>query len=179
MPVPAVPATYTVGQKLTAASLNSIVTDLTYGFNGKPLAILTQTVAQSIPASAWTAITLDSTTLDRDGGHSNSTNNSRYTCQTAGYYTIFALGSFATSVTTGRRLIGIRQNNTGTAAPSAVRNDSVWVGNPQSISCSCLIYLAVGDWVEVLLYQDTGGAVNTDVTDLQTRGRMNLIFESQ
>lgn len=83
------PRTWTVGELLTAAKLN---TDLRDGLNfllSKPFAILGKTANQTI-ASGSAMVSWDSETIDRDGGHSTSTNNSRYISQTAGWYQVVA-----------------------------------------------------------------------------------------
>ncbi|WP_084963761.1 hypothetical protein [Thermoactinospora rubra] len=82
------PRTWTVGELVTAAKMNA---DLRDGLNfllAPPLAALRKSVNQLIPQTSPTEVTWDVEDIDRDGGHSNVTNPSRYTAQTAGWYQV-------------------------------------------------------------------------------------------
>ena len=78
------PRTWGATEAVTAAKLNTDVRD---GYNfllATPRAVMRKTANQSIPNATLTAVTWDLEDVDTDGGHSNVTNNSRYTAQTAG-----------------------------------------------------------------------------------------------
>lgn len=118
---------------------------------------VTHDAVQSIPNGTFTILTFNSERYDTDNIHDNSTNNSRLTCKTAGKYYIAILVAFATNAT-GRRFCQIRLNGTTVIADVRVGMDSA---NSWSASTSCVYDLAVNDYVEAGVYQDSGDALNT------------------
>lgn len=157
--------TWVAGEIVTAAYLNTNVRDAGNFFLAVPLAVLRQTVAQSIPNSTFTAFLFDTEDIDRDNGHSTVTNTSRYTAQTAGWYTVQGSVNFAVS-TTGQRTIVLRPN--GGAATTYKNKQQVpmtgTVGSGSLVTVSTFFF-NVGDYVEVLGWQNTGGALNSYITD--------------
>ncbi|MEV4173974.1 hypothetical protein [Nonomuraea sp. NPDC049709] len=154
-----VPRTWTVGELLTAAKLNA---DLRNGLNfllsGKPLASLAKTTNQSVPNSTFTVVTWNSEIIDRDGGHDNATNNSRYTSQTAGWYRVVAHLVWNANFTAK-----IRQTNFVRSAAQAYFLTSGFGdadGNNGSSTAVGLIFLSVGDYLEVHGNQASGAALD-------------------
>jgi hypothetical protein len=84
-----IPYQWSVGDVGSAALLDAqLYSGLTFLLN-PPLATLTVTTPQAgiaTGAAPSTAIAFDTTVTDTYGGHSNVTNNSRYTAQVAGTY---------------------------------------------------------------------------------------------
>jgi hypothetical protein len=130
---------------------------------GLPLCFAYQTVSQSLASGTWTSISLDSTgaSLDTDGGHSNITNNSRYTCQVPGTYWAFG------SVTHGN-------NTTGARSARIAKNGTVLLGSESYatqggglLGATAFAYipvlLSVGDYIELQGFQNSGGALSTIV----------------
>lgn len=154
--VPA-PRTWTVGELLTAAKMNTDVRDgLNFLISGKPIAILGRNSSQSIPNNAGTAVGWDLETVDRDGAHSTSTNNSRYTAQTAGWYRLQGSVQW-TANATGIREIGFVVNaaiqlHTITGVGSSVAN--------HSLLNEGMALLAVNDYIELSVFQSSGGALS-------------------
>jgi hypothetical protein len=117
--------------------------------------------AQSIPNTTLTALAFNSERYDTDGLHDTVTNNSRLTCTRAGIYLITGSLAYGTAAA-GVRQSYIRLNgstllvavNAGVTAGTTVAA----VHNPTT-----LYQLAVGDYVELVAYQDTGGALNVNV----------------
>jgi hypothetical protein len=113
---------------------------------------------QSITNATNTLLTFDSENFDTNTYHSTSTNTSRITIPAgkAGYYNLQAVVAFAAG-SVGLRQIAFFKNgvifNYGvqSAATSASENIS---------SASYLISLAESDYVEVYVYQTSGGALN-------------------
>jgi hypothetical protein len=125
----------------------------------KPMAVVYQGSAQSFTSSSGAAVTFDSTTTDTYGGHSNSTNNSRYTAQVTGWYWVVGTVTWA-NVAGGNRNVSINKNGSGvpqfgTAVPAA--SSLVFPAG----QATALVQLNAGDYVEVVAYQDSGGAVST------------------
>lgn len=112
----------------------------------------------SIPNNSFTALTFDSERFDTDSIHSTVVNTSRLTIQTAGKYIIVGQVRFAAAAG-GRRQIRIFLN--GATIISSVEPNVVADGtaNPKLIATT--IYdLAVGEYVELEAFQDSGGAIN-------------------
>ena len=115
--------------------------------------------AQSIATAAWTALALDSEYIDSDGMHDLVTNNSRLTVINAGTYMLGGSVSFAASAV-GIRGVGVRLNG-GAVYPvqSVIPN----IGAVTHTLACCGIYaLAVGDYLELMAYQSSGGGLNVN-----------------
>jgi len=122
---------------------------------------LTKSGGQSITNNTGTMVTWDTETYDTDAFHSTSTNTSRITIPSgkAGYYSISATGGFSGN-TTGQRYYGLYKNGTlilifGRAAGYSA--DTV-------LSGTAILNLAVGDYIELEAFQNSGGALNFEGT---------------
>lgn len=159
LPVPA-PRTFAVAEVQVAAYLNAIRDALSFLLN-TPLAILNQANAQSIANATPTALAYDGTFLDTYGGHSNSTNNSRYTAQVTGWYFVKA-GTVWASSAAGNRAIQIYKNGVAyTYSWAAVPAAGTF--NDPGVETSALVQLNAGDYVEAWASQNSGGALSTAV----------------
>ena len=158
-----VPSTrlFSAGEIETGAYLNSAITNLGNFMLGKPILQMNQTVAQSIPNTTWTAITFTAEVIDRDNAHSTTVNTSRLTAQTAGWYFISGRVQFAANAT-GQRLSGWTINGTQI---STNRYPTITIASipATALADSRLIYLSVNDYLELVAYQDSGGALNTQI----------------
>lgn len=126
------------------------------GTNGVPRFKGYASTGQSIAtgSGADTAVTLDTESYDSDNGHSTVTNASRYTIQVAGTYLIMATASFPTSAT-GNRKLGLNVN--GANMNGGVFTGPAMAGNSWS-ACVCVEQaLTVGDYVEMVVWQTSGG----------------------
>ncbi|MEU9002586.1 hypothetical protein [Streptomyces sp. NPDC048551] len=142
MPIPA-------GGTITAAVLQLI--------DAKPIAVLQQTVTQSVANGAWAVLTFDTEITDPNGGHSTSSNTSRYTCQYAGWYRVTGRAAFATNATGSR---GARIHKNGSFIQGAA--NLAGAGTLNGISeVSHILSLAVGDYLEVAGGQNSGGSLST------------------
>jgi hypothetical protein len=93
---------------------------------------------------------------DTDTIHDTVTNNTRLTCKTAGYYSITAGGAWETNGT-GSRSIGILLNG---ATPLAYDNRLAPADINARFTVTTVYPLAVNDYVEVAVFQSSGGALN-------------------
>lgn len=166
------PHAWVAGDDATAASLQSLTSALTYilatGVNRKPIAGLRQATPQSIPTATYIDVALDASDLDTDGGHSNISNNTRYTAQTPGYYSLSGTVSYNYAPAGGAQLgaRGARLLVNGfpvlggsgwTAAPPTA--DIVTASTPTRI-----VYLnGTTDYVTLNAWQTSGVAVATFV----------------
>jgi hypothetical protein len=166
---------FTAGEIETGAYLNSAVTNLGNFMLGKPIAQLQQTVAQSIPTAAFTAITFTSEVIDRDNGHNNVTNTSRYTAQTAGWY--FVSGGIKWNASaTGQRISAWYING-------VQLDQNRFNNNGASIQVSAdaqsrLVNLNVNDYIELRGYQDSGAALLTATTGGLELSYMSVVWVS-
>lgn len=156
LPVPN-PRTATAGEFETAAYMNAFRDALNFALN-PPEAVVFQTTVQSLPNSTFAAISFDSTTVDTYGGHSNTTNNTRYTAQVAGWYWCAAQVCYDNTSSTGARQTFLAKN--GTRINTAFQC-SLGTATSQGVSVGQLVQLNVGDYVEVQGWQSSGGALNT------------------
>lgn len=160
--VPA-PPTRAAGTKLTAVIYGSDVRDGVTFLANPPIFKGHQSGAQSIANSTVTALTLDVEDWDTYDGHSTSVNNSRYTAVVAGTYHV--TGSYAAAANaTGIRLVRLAKNGTY-IAPSQMAVPTAGLAIDTNIQVSADVVLAVGDYVEVTVYQTSGGALNTTAAD--------------
>lgn len=160
--VPAPPAR-SAGSRLTAAIYGSDVTDDVTFLTNPPIFQADQSAVQSIPNNAVTALALDVEIVDSYDGHSNVTNNSRYTAVVAGWYLVIGYFGLAASAA-GVRLIRINKN--GSTLPlSQVDMTSPTAAVTAALQAAAFVQLAVGDYVETNVFQTSGGALNTTTTD--------------
>jgi len=126
---------------------------------------------QSCANEAWTTLAFDSEAWDTDTIHDLVTNNSRLTCKTAGKYIITAFAAFAANAT-GQRFFTIKLNGTIYLTQACFQAAAA-----QRTACTIatLYSLAVNDYVEFLIYQNSGGALNTDIVDGTTNFSMARI----
>ena len=121
---------------------------------------LSKSAAQSVSNATWTAISWDLENYDTDAFHDNSTNNTRITIPAgkAGKYLI-ASNLFNPSNSTGSRLIRFQKNGADIYYGDWQRANS---GHSTSTIGSQVLNLAVADYIEVNLFQDSGGGLNVN-----------------
>src|SRR3990172_469536 len=111
---------------------------------------------ESISNATLTAITFDSERYDTDNIHSTSSNTSRLTANHAGKYIISGGMAYASN-STGQRFIGVRLNGATYIDVHEVLNIGA---NNHSVSISTIYHLVINDYVELIAYQTSGGALN-------------------
>lgn len=154
------PRTWTSSEQVTAAKLNADIRDSFNFYKQPPLARLRKSASQSVPNSTSTVVTWDTEVIDRDAGHSNVTNNSRYTAQTAGWYHLRATLMWANNGWhPSWQDLFFRKNG------SAMQNRSVRVAHETFFdaphTAEGYMRLLVGDYVEVLtIILGSSGAVD-------------------
>lgn len=171
----AVPTAPTFVDGLTSASQwNQVRDSINFALN-PPIAKLRQATAQSIPNNTFTTLTFDAEDLDSVDGHDLVTNNSRYTAVYPGWHMISGGCTFAANAT-GRRLVRPQVN--GTAVSGSLAG---MPGNASIIGLTTRtmpVYLNVGDYVEMGVYQDSGAALNTFVTNTEYQPSMAVQWVS-
>jgi hypothetical protein len=170
-----------VGGIATTSEANTYIRDPIQFLLAPPIAELRQTSAQSLTTSTWTSITFGAEDADTDvdgvGGHDNVTNNSRFTARYAGWYEVAGGVAFAFHAT-GVRATRLAVNGsvlTGTQVLlQAVTSGSLYTAVPVRKK---LVYLNVGDYVEVQGFQSSGGALNTEIGS-EAQSTMSLSWKS-
>jgi hypothetical protein len=100
---------------------------------------------QNITNSTWTALNFDSERWDTDNIHNNTTNNTRLTATTAGKYIIIGNASFYNGNVNGEGRL--RLNGT-----TIIAN----YNSARFINITTIYDLAVNDYVEFIVFQNTG-----------------------
>lgn len=125
---------------------------------------VTKSAVQSLSNDTDTISTFNTETFDVDGYHDNSVNNSRLTIPTGktGYFLIVAQNTWAAN-TTGTRNMRIKKNgSTYIAASESPANVSSF---NKADTISSIAYLVATDYVEVEVYQNSGGSLNVNSGD--------------
>jgi hypothetical protein len=116
--------------------------------------------AQSIQTAVLTYLSFNSEYWDTDAIHDTSTYNNRLTCKTAGVYLIIGQVRWAANAT-GQRQVNITLSS-GRSVIAAQHEHGNSASIATNMSVSCIYPLAVNDYVELAVYQDSGG--NLDIT---------------
>lgn len=133
-----------------------------------------QVATQTFTTGVWAAVTLDATDVDTDSGHSNVTNNSRYTAQVSGWYWVVGFCAWTNTNTSHDIFCALYVNGsimlgTGQAVEKTGSDFA-------SVSASSLVFLHVGDYVEVFARQDTGANYVTWTNNVDLTPCMNLVW---
>lgn len=158
MPWLAPPVFATAGNP-TAAALNSLSTDLGW-LHDPPRCGVTRSAALAVATGVNTAVPFDTELWDTDTMHDTVVNTSRITCRSVGLYIATALIPWAVAVASTWRNATIRLNG-GASIGQDDRGSNPAAGSPTSVTLSSLPWpLAVGDFLELVLFQASGGALN-------------------
>lgn len=102
------------------------------------------------------ALPYDSERFDTHNMHDTTTNTSRLTCKTAGLYLLCGGLTFAAN-STGRRRVYIRLNGSTTLAAHEQNASPIY---ETFLDITTLYKLVVGDYVEIVGYQDSGSSLS-------------------
>ncbi|WP_433520151.1 hypothetical protein ACQP2T_63465 (plasmid) [Nonomuraea sp. CA-143628] len=155
------PRTWTSSEQVTAAKLNTDIRDSWNFFKARPFCLLGKTADTSITISTLTAIPWDVELKDSDNGHSNVTNNTRYTAQTAGWYSVRCIAylirfDFSWADLTIRKN-GATQQSRSTLIPTKGSGDFT------VMATAGYVQLAVNDYVEATIIMLSGSSNNGNV----------------
>jgi hypothetical protein len=142
-----------------ASTLEALLLAMSNFQLNRPQFSIYQGVSQTFTTATFAAVTFDSSLVDTYNGHSNSTNNSRYTAQVAGSYLIAGGTGWASNATGGRGGSFYKNGATPIGASTVVGAVSgVLTIAPLT---AALVQLNVGDYVELWGYQSSGGNLAT------------------
>lgn len=159
--VPTIP-TEAAGNPNTAALWNAAIGGTMELQQNQCMCELYQATAQSISSGVSTGMTWDSEELDPYGFHSTTTNPSRITPTTPGRYMVSYSGGFVANAT-GSRGAFLRFNGSvyrggeWFSTGAAVLTDGSYV---RTVYCN-----GATDYFENVVYQSSGAALNTNITD--------------
>lgn len=157
------PKTWASGNVLTASDMNTYVRDNTlylYAQSGlSPSCRVYNNAAISVENDGPVALTFNTERWDTDDMHSTVSNTGRLTCATPGIYHVYGSIRFASN-NTGNRFVSIRKNGSETWASNRVM--AIQQGKVTMVSVATEVLLDTGDYVELLAYQSSGGALNVE-----------------
>lgn len=157
----ATPKSYAVGEVLTASDMNQYQRDNTIALRDPDRARATKASAQSIADSSGTTVDLD--TEDYDHGNlydPSGANPTRITIGEDGTYEVGCSTNWQSN-STGYRFAGVFPNGLADAIASDRRPGL----NQSEQSPSNRVELVAGDYVEMIVSQTSGGALNLRATD--------------
>jgi hypothetical protein len=141
---------------------NATATDLVVYENSAathvPSAKVYKAAGQAIPTATITTLTFDSERYDNAGIHSTASNTSRLTAPKAGVYLIAASVAWASNAT-GERFVQVSINGSPTQRLAGQRSTAS--GGFFENSIAAVHYLKAGDYVEIAVYQTSGGSLAT------------------
>lgn len=156
--VPVMPS-FLAGQKLTATLLNQVGAYATFWAN-PPMFRMVQSIAQSVPNTTYTQITMDTSLWDSDSGRAGGTPYA-YTIPVgmSGRWQFTVKVEWAPNAT-GTRLCTVARNG---ATDSTVEIADPTTSATYTPGTATVATLAVnaGDVMSPWGYQDSGGALNT------------------
>jgi hypothetical protein len=132
-----------------------------------------KSASQAITNTTFTAITFDTESFDTDAFHNNSTNTSRFTVPSgkAGKYLIS--GTVAFQAGTGAREVAYYKNgaalNYGPTLPAPAGALGAY------IPISYVANLAVSDYIEIFVYQNSGGNLNCTHSETETSVQLSYL----
>lgn len=127
-------------------------------------------------------LTMNSTLYDTDATmHSTSTNTSRVFINTAGKYVFTTMAVWAGNAT-GYRQVDIRKNAGGSAAGGTrlwmgIKPAEVVTSLTENSAATAPIPMSVGEYVEVFLYQTSGGSLATTTGFVGAAGSISASFD--
>jgi hypothetical protein len=125
-------------------------------------ALVTRDAVQSISNETTTLISWNTETFDTDAYHDNSTNPSRFTAPATGYYAVGCNIDWASGGSAGNRIAWLIKNG---ATTGIFGNTTVVSNNQVRYNLNTIVQLTAGDYVEVNVYQSSGGSLNLSHSD--------------
>lgn len=157
------PRNWIAGEVDTGAYMNAVRAWMQF-LQTPPAAKLRQTAAQTTASGTAAAVVFDTEDLDVDGGHSTTSNTSRYVAQVAGWYWVSGTVGF-TGNATGSRLAWLQLN--GLVSGTTVLGTEVGFGTVPNAGHveltvpATLVYLNAGDYIELVAFQSSTINLNT------------------
>lgn len=113
----------------------------------------------TINSATWTSVALNGETFDTDTIHDTSTNNSRLTIKLTGKYIVWASADFSAAAG-GSRYMKVYKN--GTTDLYVILLPPPTAANNIGGSFACVVTVAATDYIELQMYQDSGGSLTNN-----------------
>lgn len=153
---------------------SNLATHTSYSFARHQRSFAYASAAQAINDATQTALTFNTNVEDIGDVHSVSVNTSRFTVTIPGTYIISGQCHFVGNAT-GSRQIFIRLNGT-TNLGGNVHSMNTGAGNNVGINVSQVYFLNVNDYIEFVVIQNSGGALNTVGGQSGTFGSVQKLY---
>lgn len=158
------------GDAANTTNMNGSVSDPLEFLLNPPHCNLRRTTTQSIAtAGAGTAVSFDTEDVDTDmdgvGGHSTVTNPSRFTARYPGWYQVSGGAGWVNNAT-GKRAAWLSKNGTSINGSEQIGPAS-GTGATTVATRTIEVQLATGDYIELIVFQDSGGALNTSANTIE------------
>jgi hypothetical protein len=145
---------------ITGALWNSQFGAVASWYLGAPMIVWRQLNAQPLSTSSWAALNWDTIDLDTHATRL-SASPSKFTAPYAGWHAVSAQCDFVANPT-GQRTLKFVVN--GTASYNKLTSNAV-NGADTALAICAELYLNAGDFLEVWVWQNCGGTLNTGETD--------------
>lgn len=170
------PFDWTDGAVFTALQGDAGIRDVDTFLLARPILRCRQTVSQNITTGGvFQPVTFTTEDVDSSGMHSTVSNTSRATAVYAGWYRVSG-GLCWPASATGQRVLGWAVNGVSLNGSDDSMQGFASLSNRQSAR-SILVFLNVGDYVELMAFQNSGGTLATDVTTT-AQGSIDIVWES-
>lgn len=173
------PSTQPTGTLITSTMYKAHLVDNIKFLHGPPTVRVARDAAYAIPASAWEEIPFDTEDWDSNLMWS-STAATKVFCRTAGKFSWACNGGFASSTVGVFRGIALRKNSTSGDPTEGgfVDNDDFPSGAAaRTYACSGMVSLTTGQYVQLVMFQDTGGTLNSS-TLAHNQPRLSMFWVS-
>lgn len=118
-----------------------------------------RSTAQAIPSATWTNVTFDTVRWDR-GAQWSSGSPTRLTCQVAGTYHVYAHVQWNAQATGLQRVAILQKNGSPIVAIGGLYGATIQGGSNPNSPLSTVLDLIPGDYITLLVSQDSGSSVN-------------------
>lgn len=148
------------------ADMQALAESIESVWDNQPYCVSRNSSTVSLTTATLTAMTLDTDDSDALGMHSTSSNTSRIVAPSAGLYIGTATVNFASNAT-GVRILTLRKNSggVGTAGTQLGYIELSAASAIHYMQVQGLISMAANDYLELFAYQNSGGALNAQVTN--------------
>lgn len=139
----------------------------------QPRCLAFNNTTQSLTNATDTALTFNTESYNVGALHSTGTNPTRFTVPTGGDGLYFIKGTYVPAAASGDARAFLRKNGT-TALEGTAQRGVLNASFQVTFQCATLVVLAATDYVELIAYQSSGGALNTG--DAAAPAFMNAMF---
>lgn len=154
------PKTWAADDLVTAALMNTHLKDnLNHLYNGREQCIVTKST-QSIPDGANTLLTFDTEVVDTAAMHSTGADTDRIICTVAGVYAVTAYSRFSADADGYRNIYIDHRDSSVALLGIPASNVCPGLAATTDLSTSGIVVMAVGDFVRVNIFQNSGASMN-------------------